>query len=113
MQQLDGDIVEDQVGIGAGDVGKVAGGVPELAVGHDQVDFGFVLDGVDNVGGAERDVEIGYIVLVEKSGAVGGDAYAENADVFIFKDEMMMGFFGDGGGDRRLGVQGKCQKQQR
>jgi len=83
-----------------------------LAVGHDEADFGFALDGVDDVGGTERDVEIGYIVLMEKSGAVGGDAYAENADVFIFEDEVMMWFLGDGNGDRRLGVQGKCQKQQ-
>jgi len=77
------------------------------------VDFGFALDGVDDVGGAERDVKIGYIVLMEKSGVVGGDAYAEDADVGIFEDEMMMRLLGDGNGDRRLGVQGKCQKQHR
>jgi len=57
-----------------------------LAVGHHEPDFGFALDGVDDVGGAERDVEIGHIVLMEKSGFVGGDAHAENADVGIFKD---------------------------
>jgi hypothetical protein len=84
-----------------------------LAVGHDEVNFGFVLDGVDDVGGTERDVKIGYIVLMEKGGVVRWDAYAENADVVIFKDEMMMRLLGDGDGDRRLGVQGKCQKQQR
>jgi hypothetical protein len=84
-----------------------------LAVGHYQVDFGFALDGIDDVGGTERNVKIGYIVLMEKGGAVGGDAHAENADVFIFEDEVVMGLFGDGNGDRRLGVQGKCQKQQR
>ena len=44
------------------------------------------------------------IVLMEKSGVVGRDAYAENADVGIFKNEMMMGFFRDGDGDRCLGV---------
>jgi len=84
-----------------------------LAVGHDEVDFGFALDGVDDVGGAERDVEIGHVVLMEKGGVVRGDAYAENADVGIFKNEMVMGLLGDGNGDRRLGVQGKCQKQKR
>jgi len=84
-----------------------------LAVGHNEVDFGFALDGVDDVGGAERDVEIGHIVLMEKRGFVGGDAYAENADVVIFKDEMVVRLLGDGNGDRRLGVRGKCQKQQR
>jgi len=75
-----------------------------LAVGHDQVDFGFALDGVDDVGGAERDVKIGYIVLMEKSGIVGGDAHAENADVFIFEDEMVVRFLWDGNGGGGLGV---------
>src|SRR6266850_2210481 len=104
MQQFDGDVIEDEAGIGAGDVGEVAGGVAELAIGHDEVDFGFALDGVDDVGGAERDVEIGHIVLMEKSGAVGGDTYAENADVVIFKDEMVVRFLWDGNGGGGLGV---------
>jgi len=68
------------------------------------VDFGPALDGVDDVGGAEGDVEIGHIVLMEKSGAVRRDAYAENADVVIFEDKMMVGFFGDGDGGGCLGV---------
>ncbi|PYT51431.1 MAG: hypothetical protein DMG44_02940 [Acidobacteria bacterium] len=88
----------------AGDVGEVAGRVAELAVGHYQADFGFALDGVDDVGGAERDVEIGHVVLMEKGGVVGGDAYAENADVIIFKDEMVVRFLGDGNGGGGLGV---------
>jgi len=62
------------------------------------------LDGVDDVGGAERDVEIGHVVLMEKGGVVGGDAYAENADVIIFKDEMVVRFLGDGNGGGGLGV---------
>jgi len=83
-----------------------------LAVGHDQVDFGSVLDGVDDVGGTECHVEIRHIVLMEKSGLVGGDAHAKYADVIIFQDEMVVGFLGDrdGGGD--LGVERKCEKQQ-
>jgi len=84
-----------------------------LAVGHHEPDFGFALDGVDDVGGAERDVEIGHIVLMEKSGFVGGDAHAENADVGVFKDKMVVGFLGDGNGGGGLGVRGKCEKQQR
>jgi len=79
-------------------VGEVAGGVAELAVGHDEMGFGFALDGVDNIGGAERDVEVGDVVLVEKSGFMRGDAHAEDADVVIFKDEMVVGFLGDGNG---------------
>jgi hypothetical protein len=56
------------------------------------------LDGVDNVGGTEGDVHIWHVVLVEKRGVMRGDAYAENADVIIFQDEMVVGFLGDGDG---------------
>jgi hypothetical protein len=31
----------------------MAGGVAELPVGHDEMSFGFALDSVDDVGGAE------------------------------------------------------------
>jgi len=82
-----------------------------MAVGHHQAHFAFALDGVDDVGGAERNVEIWYVVLMEKRGAVGGDAHAENADVFIFKDEMVVGFFGDRDGDRSLCVERKSEQQ--
>jgi len=41
---------------------------------------------------------------MEKGGVVGGDAYAENADVIIFKDEMVVRFLGDGNGGGGLGV---------
>jgi hypothetical protein len=94
-------------------VGEATAGVADLSVRHHKAGFGFALDGVNDVGGTERDVEIGHIVLMEKSGLVGGDAYAENADVVIFEDEMMVGFFGNGDGGGRLGVRGKCEKQQR
>jgi len=47
--------------------------------------FGFALDGVDDVSNAERNVNIGYIVLMEKRGFVRGDTYAENSNVIIFK----------------------------
>jgi hypothetical protein len=46
--------------------------------------FGFALDGIDDVGGAERDVEVGDVVLMEESGFVSGNADAENADVGVF-----------------------------
>jgi len=76
-----------------------------LAVGHYEMDFGLVLDGVDDVGGAERNVKVGHVVLVEKSGFVGGDAHAEDSDVIVFEDEMVMRFFGYGDGDGGLGVE--------
>jgi hypothetical protein len=113
VEKFEGDIVEGGIGFVAGDVSEMAGGVAELAVGHHQVDFRFVLDGVYDVGGTEGHVEIGHIVLMEKSGFVGGDVYPENADVGIFKDEMVVRLLRDRNGDRRLGVHGKCKKHQR
>jgi hypothetical protein len=48
--------------------------------------FGFALDGVDDVGKAERHVEVWDVVLVEKSGLVSGDADTENAHVIVFEN---------------------------
>jgi hypothetical protein len=64
LQEFDGDVVEGGVGLVAGDVGEVAGGVAELAVGHDEMGFRFALDGVNDVGGAERDVQVGDVMLM-------------------------------------------------
>jgi len=105
MKQLDSDVVERSSGVGAGDVGEVAGGVAELAVGHNEMGFGPALDGVDDVGRAERNVQVRYIVLMKKRGVMRGDAHAEDADVVIFQDEMVVGFLGDGDGDGCLSGQ--------
>jgi hypothetical protein len=67
-------------------VGEVAGGIAELAVGHDEMGFGFALDSVDDIGGAERNVKVGDVVLMEESGSVSGDADTENADVVVFEN---------------------------
>jgi len=83
-----------------------------LPVRHHKADFGLALNGVNDVGGTECDVDVGYIVLMEKRGVAGGDAYTENADVVIFENEMMVGFFGDRDGDRSLCVKRKSQQQQ-
>jgi hypothetical protein len=103
LQEFDGDVVEGGVGFVAGDVGEMAGGVAELAVGHDEMGFGFALDGVDDLGGAERDVEVGDVVLVEKSRFAGGDADPEDTDVIVFQDEMVVRFLGNGDGGGGLG----------
>jgi hypothetical protein len=76
------------------------------------VNFGFVLDGVDDIGGAERDVEVGDIVLMQQSGFVRWDTDAEDADVFVFEDEMVVRFLGDGYTGGGLGVERECQKQE-
>ena len=90
-------------------MGEVAGGVAELAVGHYQMDFGFVLDGVDDVGGAEGDVEIRDVVLMKQCGFVRRHAHTKNADVFIFEDEMVVGFLGDGDSGGGLGASTKTE----
>jgi len=95
LQEFDGDVVESRAGVGAGDVGEVARGVADLAVGHHDTGFGPALDGIDDVSGAERNVDVGHIVLVKESGSVGRDAYAEDADVVVFENEMVVGFSGE------------------
>jgi hypothetical protein len=91
-------------------VGEAAAGVADLAVGHHQMSFGFALYGVDHVGGTERHVDVGHVVLMEKRGVVRGDAYSEYADVGVFQDEMMMRLFRDGNGDRCLSAERECEK---
>jgi hypothetical protein len=93
-------------------VGEAAAGVADLSIVHYQAGFGFSLDGVDDVGGAERHVDVGHVVLMEKRGVVRGDAHAEYADVGVFQDEMMMRLFRDGNGDRRLSAERECEKKQ-
>jgi len=73
--------------------------------------LGFALDGVDDVGGAERNVKVGDVVLMKKRRVVAGDAYAEDSHVGVFQDEMMMRLLWDRDGDRRLSAEGKCEKK--
>jgi hypothetical protein len=113
MKKLNGDVVEWHARFVAGDVCEAAAGIVHLAVCQHETDFGFVLDGVDDVGGTEGHVYVGHIVLMEKSGFVSGDVYAENADVGIFKDEMVVWLLGDGNRRGGLSVHGKCKKHQR
>jgi hypothetical protein len=92
LQQLDGDVVEYDAGIGAGDVREAAARVADLSIGQDYVDFGPAGDGIDEVSGAERDGDVGQVMLMEQRCAMRGNAYAINADVRIFKYELMMRF---------------------
>ena len=111
LEQFDGDVVEGSVGFVAGDMREAAARVADLAVSHDQMSFGFALNGIDDVGGTERNVNVGYIVLMEKRGFVRGDAHAENADVIVFQDEMMMRLFRDGDCHGSLRVERKLEQE--
>jgi hypothetical protein len=82
-----------------------------LAVGHDDAGLGSALNGVYNVGRAKRNVKIRNIVLMQKRRVVGGDAYAEYADVLIFQDQMMMRLLREGNGYGSLG--GECGSEQK
>jgi len=91
----------------------VAQGVADLAVGHDDAGFGSALDGVDDVGWTERNINVGHVVLMKKGRIVGGDADAEDADVFVPEDQMMVGFVSDGNGDGSLSAERKCEQEQK
>jgi len=91
---------------------EAAAGVADLSVRHYQMSFGFAGDGVDDVSGAQRHVDVGQVVLVKKSGLVWGDVHAEYADVGVFKDELVMRLLRDGNGDRGLSAERKCEKKQ-
>jgi hypothetical protein len=103
MKKFDSDVVEGDAGVRARDVREAAARVADLAVGHYDARFRLAGDGVDEVSGAKADVGVGQVVLVEQRGVVRRDAHAEHADVFIFKDEMVMRFLPDRNGDGSLG----------
>jgi len=60
------DIVEGAAGVGAGDVGEVAWGVAELAVGHDQMASGRPWTALMTSAGPSEMYQVRYIVLMEK-----------------------------------------------
>ena len=112
MEKFDRNVVKDKAGIGAGDMGEAAAGVADLAVRHYEMSFRLACNGIDDIAGAEGHVDVRHVVLVEKCGVVRGNAHAKNADIGIFQDEMMVGFFRCGNGDRRLSIERKCEKKQ-
>jgi hypothetical protein len=111
LQKFDGDVVEGNAGVGAGDVGEASAGVADLAVGHDETGFGLAGYRVDDVGGAEADVNVRQLVLMEKCGVMRGDANAKHSNIRILKHQMMVRLVGDRDGDRCLGTEGKCEHE--
>ena len=73
-----------------------------MSVNHHDACFGFALNRVDDVGGAERNIKIRYIVLMKERGVVSRHMDAKHADVLIFKDQMMVRFVLDGHSFRRF-----------
>jgi predicted RNA methylase len=95
---------------------EAAAGVADLPVGHGEVDFGFAGHGVDEITGADRDVNVRHVVLMEQSSVMPGNADAESADVSVFKYEMMMRLFREGNRAGRKGslhVESRAAKSER
>lgn len=89
LEQLDGDIVEGSR-VGQYRMGEASAGIADLAVGQRGVSFGFARDGIDEIGRAKRDGDIGQLMRMKKRGVARGKAEAEHADVGIFEQQMMM-----------------------
>lgn len=103
VKKFDSDVIERAAGVGARYVREAAAGVTNLAVGHDETGLGLAGDSVDDVRGTKAHVNVRQVVLMEKRGVVRGDADAEDADVVISKDQMVMRFLPDRNGDGSLG----------
>ena len=101
MEEFDGDVVKGHAGIGARDVREVSGRIMCFAILQNLAEFGFADDGVDDLRGAERDVEIREIVLMQERGVQGRDHDVVDASEIVLQHETMMRFLANGNGARR------------
>ena len=76
-------------------MGEGGGNEADIAVGEFGGDGRLVLDGVGDLDGAERDGEIVVAVPVSESFGVGIDFDVEDADGFVFEDEVVVRLGGD------------------
>jgi len=93
--------------------GEAARGSSRLGpVGHYEMSFRLACDGIDDVAGDRGPRRCRARRAGGRSVAsCGGNTYAKNADIGIFQDEMMVGFFRCGNGDRRLSTERKMRKR--
>ena len=90
LQQFDGDVAEGSVGEVVRDVGEAAASEVRFTVLELKMDFGFVEDGVDDVGRAERYVNVVMVMLMKLRVLVRRDFDVVNSDIFIFDSQMMV-----------------------
>jgi len=101
LQEFDGDVAEGMVARIAGDVGERCGKEASVTVGEFDGDGIFAFDGVDDFGGSEGDVNVVVAVPVHESFRVRRDFDAEDADLIVGENLVVMRLGGDldfGGG---------------
>jgi hypothetical protein len=92
LEDFDGDVAEGLIGDVARDVGEGGGGETSFAVLEFDGDGRLVLDGVNDLGGAENDVDVVVTVPVHQGFGVRVDFDVEDADGFVFEGQMVMTF---------------------
>jgi hypothetical protein len=70
FQQLNGDVVEPEASIGTNDVREAAWRVHNLARGHNYVNIRFARLSANEVSGAESDIDIWPVMLMEQCSLV-------------------------------------------
>jgi hypothetical protein len=95
FEEFYGDVAEGLRAGGADDVSEGGGGEASVSVGEFDGDGGLVFDRVADFCGGEGDGDVVVTVPVEKSGVVGRDFDAEDADGFVFEGEVVVRFGGD------------------
>ena len=95
FEDFDGDVAEGLVREIAGDVGEGGGGEAGFTVLELDGDGRLVLDLVDDLGGAEGDLEVVVAVPVHEGVGVRRDLDVEDADGFVFEGEVVVRLCGD------------------
>jgi len=102
-EQLEGDVAEGLIAEIAGDVGEAAAAEMDFAVLENEMGFGLVTDGVDDVAGAERNENVVVIVLMELRLIVRSHFDVVGADEGVVDFQVMMRLAGEMGGLGGLG----------
>jgi hypothetical protein len=94
-QKLDRDVTERLGGKISEDVGEGSGDEADICVGQCEGGGIFALDRVDNLGGAEHDIDIVMTVPVHQSLGMWGNLDIEDADLIVGQNHLVVRFGGD------------------
>jgi hypothetical protein len=111
VEKIDGDIAENGVGVVAGNVSETAAGEAHLAIGELNVVFGLADDGAGDVGRADGDEEVVFVVLVEERGVAGGNFNVIDVGEIVVEHEMVMGLLAERNGLGFLGGDGERENK--
>ena len=105
VQEFDGDIAEGLLGKIVRGVGEASHEEAGIAVFEFELDRRFGRDCVFDFTVAQSDEDVVVVVAVDQGLGVWGDFDFEDTDVFVFQNEVVGGFGGDGdcGGGCGLG----------